>query len=228
MFSEFLLEMITSAAVSAVLTGLLLWLTKSWVSERLKNAIKNEYDEKLETHKSELKARSDADIETHKAKLRSQSDTEVERLKSNLSVAAAERHVKFSRLHEERASVVAETYALLKEVYLTIQDYVKIFEPSGDKPRDERREIASQAHKELRAYYPKKLIFLPRETANKLEEIDLELVKIFNEFAFTVDFQQGAGDSQKWMDIFDRMKGEMKEALGELENEFRGLLGDDS
>ncbi|MGA4606693.1 hypothetical protein [Pseudoalteromonas maricaloris] len=213
MFSDFLIEIITSAAVSAVLTGILIWMAKSWISERLKNAIKSEYDQKLETHKAQLK---------------SQMDVEVEKLKSSLSIAAAERHVKFSKLHEERASVIAETYSLLKDVYITLQNYVKIFEPAGDKPREERREIASKAHGRFREYYPKKIIFLPQKTAEKLEEIDMELVRTFNEFAWTVDFQQGGGDAMKWNEIFERMRGEMKLALGELENEFRKLLGDES
>lgn len=228
MFSDFLLELVTSAAVSAVLTGLLLWLTRAWISERLKNAIKSEYDQKLETHKAQLRARTDADIETHKVKLISQMDVEVEQLKSSLSIAAAERHIKFSKLHEQRATVIADTYSLLKEVYVTLQDYVKIFEPAGDKPRDERRQIAADAHKKLRDFYPKKIIFLPQTAAEQLEKIDMELVKTFNEFAWTIDFQRGAGDAMKWNEIFERMRGEMKVALGDLENEFRKLLGDES
>jgi hypothetical protein len=179
----------------------------------LNNAIKNEYDQKLETHKAELKARS---------------DVEIEKLKSALSVSAAERHFKFSKLHEERAAVIAETYSLLKEVFVTVQDYVKIFEPAGDKPRDERRKIATDAHSALRNYYPKKIIFIPKSTAKKLEEIDMKLVQIFNEFAYTIDFQNGRGDAMKWNDLFERMGGEMKDILGELEDEFRKLLGDES
>lgn len=213
MFSDFLLEIITAAGVSATLTILLLWLTKSWISERLKNAIKNEYDQKLETHKSQLKA---------------QTDVEIEKLKSSLSIAAAERQVKFSKLHEDRAKFIADSYALLKDVYLTFQDYVKIFESAGDKPREERRKIASDAHLALRQYYPKKIIYIPKATAEKLEAIDIELVKTFNDFAYTVDFQQGTGNATKWTEIFERMRNEMKQALNDLEDEFRKLLGDES
>ena len=191
-----------------------MWLTKSWISERLKNAIKNEYDEKLETHKSQLKA---------------QTDVEIEKLKSSLSVAAAEQGVKFSTLHKDRAEVIANTYAFLKYVYITMQNYVKIFEPAGDKPRDERRQLAVEAHSAFRDYYPKKLIYLPASTADKLEAINSELVLTFNQFTFTVDFQQGRGDyTDKWNEIFKKMNGEMQETLKELEYEFRKLLGDES
>ena len=202
MFQDFLITVISSAAVSSALAGLILWLTKSWISERLKNAIKNEYDEKLETHKSKLKA---------------QTDVEVEKLKSSLSIAATEQSVKFSTLHKDRAEVIANTYALLKNVYLTMQDYVKIFEPAGDKPRDERRQIAVDAHSEFRDYYPKKLIYLPASTADKIEAINSELVLTFNQFSFTVDFQQGGGGyADKWNKIFKKMNGEMQNTLKEL------------
>jgi hypothetical protein len=214
MFSEFLLEVITAAGVSAILTGLLLWLTKSWISERLKNAIKSEYDQKLETHKSQLKA---------------QTDIEIEKLKSSLSIAAAERQVKFSKLHEDRASFIADAYAFLKDVYLTFQDYINIFEPAGDKPREERRKIALDAHSALREYYPRKIIYIPKATADKLEAIDMELVKTFNQFSYTVDFQkQETVDAVKWGEIFEKMRNEMKQALNDLEGEFRKLLGDES
>jgi hypothetical protein len=213
MLQEFLVTIISSAAVSSVLAGLLIWLTKSWISERLKNAIKNEYDEKLESHKSKLKA---------------QTDVEIEKLKSSLSITAAKQGIKFSTLHKDRADVIANTYDLLKGVYLTLQDYVKIFEPAGDKPRDQRREIAVEAHSVFRDYYPKKLIYLPKSTADKLEAINGELVLTFNQFSFNVDFQQGAGDAEKWNEIFKNMNGEMQETLKELEDEFRKLLGDES
>lgn len=36
--------------------GLLVWLLRSWISERLKQSIRHEYSEKLETHKAELRA----------------------------------------------------------------------------------------------------------------------------------------------------------------------------
>jgi LPS O-antigen subunit length determinant protein (WzzB/FepE family) len=213
LFSQFLLEIITSAGVSVLLTSLLIYLSKTWISERLKNSIKNEYDQKLETHKAQLKA---------------QTDIEIEKLKSSLSIAAAERQVKFTRLHIDRAAYIAEAYAHLKNVYLSFQDYVKIFEPTGDKPRDERRKIAVDAHNAFNQYYTRKIIYLPKITAEKLEAINTELVKTFNEFSFTVDFQNNKNNTNKWLEIFEKMNNEIVQALRDLEDEFRKLLGDEA
>lgn len=195
--ADFILTIITSASVSALLTGLLLWLAKSWISERLKNAIKSEYDQKLETHKAELKA---------------ESDVATENLKSRLSITAIEHQVRFSRLHETRAEVIAETYALLRDLYEKVADYVKIFEPAGDRPKEERRKDVISALNALRAYYPKKQIFLPKETAIKVRNIDTELTQATSQFVYGVEFsKRNENESTKtWMEIFQRMNGKIR------------------
>jgi phosphate/sulfate permease len=99
---EFVVSLIASAGISAAMAGFVVWLTKSWISERLKSSIKHEYDEKIETHKAQLKA---------------QSDLEAERLRSQLNIASIEHEVKFAGLHNKRAEVIAELYSLLVQAY---------------------------------------------------------------------------------------------------------------
>ena len=67
MTSDLLLSLLTSATVSVALTAALVWLSKTWISERLKGAIQLEYDQKLEAYKSELKAQHEVAIERLKA-----------------------------------------------------------------------------------------------------------------------------------------------------------------
>lgn len=207
-------ELVTSAVFSAAVSGLIIWLMKSWISERLKNAIKNEYDQKLETHKAQLKA---------------QSDVEIVNLRAQLSIVAKDHEVRFSRLHEKRAEVIAETYALLKALFVSLGEYVKIFEPVGDVSKEERRNTFIEAHKIFRSYYITRIIFFPKPTAIKLEEIDSQIVKNYNEFVFGVEMVNKISDpTNKWFEIFERVKGEIKTALSDLEDEFRRLLGDEN
>jgi hypothetical protein len=146
MVTDFIQQVIASASVSTILVGVLGWLTRSWISERLKNAIRHEYNEKLATHKAQLKA---------------QSDIELEKLCSELAIVAAERQVIFTKLHEQRAEIVAETYALLNELHAKLGEYVKIFKSLHDKSKEERRKEVAEAHKAFITYYPKRKIFLP-------------------------------------------------------------------
>ncbi len=146
MVSYFVIQLIASAGVNAALSAFIIWITKSWISERLAQSIKNEYDQKLETHKAQLKARS---------------DVEIEKLKCELSISANERQARFVRLYEKRAEVIAETYALLQELCACLANYIKPFEPVGDISRAERRNEALTALNRFRSYYPTKLIFVP-------------------------------------------------------------------
>ena len=209
------MDLLTTILTSGAVTALLIWLTKAWISERLKHAIKHEYDEKLETYKVQMKA---------------QADVELEKLRADLKISATEHELRFTALHEKRAETVAETYALLKELFYRLADYVKIFEPAGDKPKEERRKAAADSHAAFRTYYSGRLIFFPKATAGKLEAIDQQFVRSFNEFVFGVEMRERVrGDgSQKWLEIFSRLDGEIKVALGELEDEFRKMMGDES
>jgi hypothetical protein len=206
-------EIYIALLVSAFGTGLINWIFRTWISERIKNAIKSEYDQKLETHK---------------ALLRSQSDVEIEKLKSQLALVGIEHQIRFSKLHEMRAIVVADTYERLKDLHHRLSEYVQIFEPAGGKPKEERRELAYKSHESFRVYFQSKLIFFPKQTADKLEKINQDLVKAFNNFTIGVEMapQMGGNQAEKWIEVFEVVTGEIKLALGEIEGEFRELLGE--
>ena len=176
--TDLLLSIISSAFFSSLLVGLLLWLTKAWIGERLKNAIKAEYDSKFETHKALLKAEYDKQLETHKAQLKSQSDVELEKLKSSLAVAATEQNTTFSRLHDRRVDVIANTYAGLRKLHVCVLNYVKIFEISGERPRKERRDDAVKASEEFSPYFLQNQIFLPKRIAVLIENANSELINL--------------------------------------------------
>lgn len=75
-FQEMAISVLTSIAASGALAGLLIWLSREWISARLRSSIQHEYDQKLESLKSQLKAQSDvalvelrASVERHAALL---------------------------------------------------------------------------------------------------------------------------------------------------------------
>jgi hypothetical protein len=63
------ISILSSAAVSGMLTAALIWLSKTWITERLKNDIKYEYEKELATHKDKLKVMSDASLERLRTEL---------------------------------------------------------------------------------------------------------------------------------------------------------------
>jgi len=54
MISEFFFTLISSTMLSTLLASGLIWLTREWMSARIKGSIQHEYDQKLESHKAKL------------------------------------------------------------------------------------------------------------------------------------------------------------------------------
>lgn len=206
-------EITTALIVSFIGTGAFNFIFRTWITERIKNSIRIEYEQKLETHKVMLK---------------SQADVELEKLRAQLALASAEQQIRYNKLHELRAEIVAGTYERLKDLYIKLSEYVKIFESSGDLSKKERREIAIQSYEIFSKYFHTKIIFFPRSTADKLEKINLELIRVFNQFTFGVEMAPdvGGNPAENWMKVIDVINGDIKDALSELEVEFRNLLGD--
>ncbi len=60
---DFIVSIISSATVSGLLAAAVVWLSRNWLSERLKRSIEHEYAQKLEAHKAILKAENDVALE---------------------------------------------------------------------------------------------------------------------------------------------------------------------
>jgi hypothetical protein len=61
-FQDYIISILSAAAVSSVFVGILIWLTREWISARLKGSIQHEYDQKLEAYKAQLKAENEVAI----------------------------------------------------------------------------------------------------------------------------------------------------------------------
>ncbi|MCK5875369.1 MAG: hypothetical protein KAG82_11805 [Alcanivoracaceae bacterium] len=60
--AEFLITLFSSAGASSVLAGVIVFLSRNWLSERLRHSIKYEYDLKLAHLNNELKAESEKNV----------------------------------------------------------------------------------------------------------------------------------------------------------------------
>ena len=69
---DIVLSIISSAVVSSALAGMLVWLSREWISARLKASIQHEYDQKLEAHKAQLKSENDIALLETKSRLEQQ------------------------------------------------------------------------------------------------------------------------------------------------------------
>ena len=215
--SAFSLQLLSSAAVSAFLSGFLIWLTKSWISERLKNSIKNEYDEKLETHKAQLKA---------------QADIESERLRSQLSIAATEHQVKFSSLHVKRAGVIAELCSLLVQAHWDAGSFISPVEFVGEPTKKEKYVTAMNAIADFFRFFEKNKIYLPADLCELLQKFVHTMRQKVIGFGVYVQIDEDALAPQShekkhdaWIASWEYFDKEVPVARAALEHEFRSILG---
>ncbi len=222
-----LLQILASASISTVLAGILLWISRLWLSERLKASIKAEYDQKLETHKAQLQAQSSVELEKLRAALKAEADVQTEKLRSELNAASHEHNVKFSHLHEMRAVTLTETYALLRNLHDRMADYVAIFEFAGGPSREDCRKAVVEAYPAFCNYYLNRAILLPKATANRLDAINKDIRDTFHEFAIMVDQPNPEPDHhQIWNAVHKKVQNEIGTALTGIADDFRNLLGE--
>lgn len=207
---DFLLTILTSTALSSMVIGLIMFIAKTWLSERIKQSIKAEYDEKLEAYK---------------VKLSYESNIEIEKLKSSLAIAATQQNATFAELHNRRVDAIAEIYFGLMKFYAAVEDYIKIFEVTGGATRRERRDVACQASMTFTPTLQKNKIFLPVRIAKLIDSANSELISIANAFTFQVD-QTNQPDTKTWIELTNKLNNDFKAALLELEKEMRQELGD--
>lgn len=211
-----IITILSSAGVSALLTAALVFLAKNWVSERLKGAIKSEYDQQLETHKSQLKA---------------QSDTQLEQFKAQLHIAAAERSIRLTRVFEKTVETVAGTYERLLGFHDAVAAYTSIIEWQGGPSKEERRKIVSEKYGAFLDYYRPRRPFLPKRTVVSVDDFRAKLHKISLDFMWGVEKEGDARrarrgeDKDTWMEAHKFMTEEVPPILTLLEDDLRKILG---
>lgn len=152
-------------------------------------------------------------------------DKEIARYQSELE----NEQVVFSRLHEERASIIIELY----ERFILFEQDMRALtrEWSGDPPTDELFQKATASGNDFAKYYMENKIYFPPETCDAVESLQDEMKDVF------VDYRAGKtydrrpeqpADVENWLANWQEVtEDEVPELKRELENHFRELLGVD-
>jgi hypothetical protein len=214
---NFAAQLVLSGTLTVALTAGIVWLSKSWISERLKSAIKHEYDQKLESHKAQLQA---------------QSAVETERLRSQLSVQAAEHAVRFQKLHEKRAEVVAEVYSRLVEAYWKASSFASMMEWVGEPNKKEKYVEAMNSIASFYQYFDKHKIYLPSGLCDQIESFVQGMRhKIIGFGVYVRHADESLPEHalekkhEAWTKAWEYMEKEVPAARSSLESELRSILG---
>lgn len=204
MWSEF----IVGVGGSALLLAAAGWLTKSIISHFLSK-----------------------DVENYKLALKATTDLRIEEFRSSLRMRAYEHEVRFSRLHERRAEIVAELYSKLADAVNATADFVSIIEWLGAPSKEHKYRIAMEKIVEFFSYFDSKRIFLSAELClqienfvDKIRDPAIEFSEYMNDTR--QDPELGKEKRVVWSKVWKSVTREdVPQARKALETEFRNILG---
>ena len=226
MFQDWAQTVLTSATVTVVIGGLAVTLFKNLLTERLKSAIKAEYDEKLESHKAQLQASNSKELEVLKAQLKGNADVEVEKLKSHLQIQATQQNLTFTRLHDRRVEAIDLVHQKLISVRDAIGKYIAAFQPVGGTDL-ERLSGVEAAYTEFKPAFLRHQLFLPRNIASAIEKLDGTFLQVTNQFTIVVKADAKSPNTQLWVQLLKSFKTDVDDAIEKLHEDMRIALGDE-
>lgn len=172
------------------------------------------------------------DTKRFEAELKAKSDSAIERLKSDLQLRTIEHQVRFSRLHEKRATAIAELYSLLIEALWEAESFLSPVEFVGEPSKHEKNATARNKLVDLYRHFDKHRIYLPVEQCNALQElistVRTHVISYGNWLPYdgeSLPDHARKEQHETWQRGWDAIRNQIPKARESLEAEFRALLG---
>lgn len=172
------------------------------------------------------------DTKRFETDLKAKSDAAIEQLRSDLQIRSVEHQVRFSRLHEKRATVIAELYGYLVETLWEAESFLSPMEFVGEPNKQEKHRIAMNKLVDFFRYFDKHRIYLPEEICASLEALALKVRSHVIAFGVYVGYHDQSLDNytreqkeKALLEGWDAIKNQVPQARKLLEEEFRTLLG---
>ena len=182
--------------------------------------------------KSLLEKMITRDTKRFESDLKAKSDAAIEHLKNELQLRTIEHQVRFSRLHEKRASVIADLNGHLAEVLWEAESFLSPMQWVGEPPQEEKHRAAMNKLAEFFRFFDKHRIYLPSELCSSLEKLVLQVRSHVINFGVYVKYHgPNLNDHTReqkekaWIEGWNAIKNQVPQARQILEDEFRVLLG---
>jgi hypothetical protein len=156
-------------------------------------------------------------------------EKDVEKFKATLQLAAVEHQVRFSRLHDKRAKVLAELYRLLVAAYWSASEFTSPLQ-WADADRRAQYAAALNATAAYFRFFDQHRIWLPRELCQPLERFAKELRTPTLRLGAYLQFERlNERTAQEQLEAWDKcwqaVSDEIPKLREAIEDEFRNLLG---
>lgn len=169
------------------------------------------------------------EAEEFKIKLQAHANVEIERLKASLQLVATEHQIRFAKLHEKRAVIIAELYSYLGETRAIARLFIL-----GDAQNLERAEHAKTKTLELYEFINSNRIYFPEDLCGLLDKFEARLrqqVYLVNSYWTKIRHPTPRTEEARekvMLEACEALESELPALLKVLEQEFRRLLGEQS
>lgn len=175
------------------------------------------------------------DTKRFESELQAKSAAAIEQLKNELQLKTIEHQVRFSRLHEKRASVIADINGHLAEVMWEAERLLLLMQWGSEPQMEEKHQGAMNKLVEFFRFFDKHRIYLPEPLCTSLEKLVLQVRSHVIGSGVYVRFHEDSMNAhtreqkeKAWNEGWDAIKNQIPPARKALEDEFRRLLGGDS
>lgn len=169
----------------------------------------------------------DKDLESYKANLSAEYARGLEQHKASLAPAALEHQVRFTRLHERRARIIARVYAKLDQVSLALREWTRAMHVGQRRDMSKLRDNALTARNDFVEYYWRNAIWLERGLCEAMSDIIGQLDEPKNDFMVHVDDKGFPNDRKAWLAASEKLTKDIPKARQAIETRFRAILGVD-
>ena len=155
---------------------------------------------------------------------------EVEKFKAELHIVAVEHQVRFSKLHEKRAEVLAEIYSLLVAASWAATNFASPMQWTGDPDKKTQRATAANAIADYYRFFDQHRVWLPAKLCDPLEAFARQLRTPVIQLGVYLEIEHPNEQTRKetaevWTKAWESVEKDSPKLRAAIEGEFRELLG---
>lgn len=205
-----------------VATAILVWLGKTWMTQRIQRSVDDVYKAKEQQRQAEYNLA----LETHKVNLA----REMEGWKAGYQKALDENRIRFSRLHVDRADAIRQLFVRMvtvEEAVGAVVNPVRLKAGNEEKLREEMK----KAFTDFAQYFTQnRIFFLPAdcERIEKLREIARKAYIDYTTYEILpeeLEAKDKIAERQLRHTAYEAMTKEFPALRKSLEAEFRAAMG---
>jgi hypothetical protein len=204
------------------------WLVKMWLESKIKSDVGNKYKKELTKFQSDLETSKDAQIEKLKSELNEKTQTAIAGLTSQLRILEAQNSVRFSRIFNKTATVIAEVYGQLLNLKETADDYTQLMEPDQKAKEALLKKFKEQMH-EFLYYFTRNRIYIPKDVAEKVGNLSGTIHRAVIQYSMASaegkSPTRNPDDYGRLFDNFFKSSSQIPGLLESLHDEFQKHLG---